>query len=211
METTHMCRMPQRGASHWRGRYDSLAFVRRQDDFSEQREGRLLSTLAHVSCFGDLQPCGLSASGICLPQNEASTAAGLITSNDSSYCSATDPRCASCSPPLNTSSICIGSDGCMCLSACEGPGWREFATEQLLRSASSQLRGHEACLLPKAGAKAPLADDSCAWDPTRSHPRSCYDCLNSPLASGQVRSCLPSRELWLASCRLTRWQSGLLF
>lgn len=196
-----MCRVPQRGSHHWRGRYESLAFV---DGCWE----RCLSTLAHVSCFGDLQLCGLSVSGVCLSQKEVKT--GLITSKESSYCSRTDPQCASCSLPLNVSSICIGHEGCVCLSACEGPSWRELATEQLLRSASFQLTDHEACLLPESGVNVSLpeqSDDSCAWDPSQSHPRSCYDCLNSPLASGQVRGGL---SVWraLAFYELTRCLSG---
>lgn len=113
----------------------------------------------------------------------------------------------------NPSTYCEGADGCVCVKACESPSWRNETLERLRNStdvpanatcpiaanvstayisSSSDSEDVSPVLMNATVKKNMYANESeCRWYQNQTYcdaPRSCYDCLNVALYSGEVRA-----------------------
>lgn len=115
----------------------------------------------------------------------------------------------------NPSKYCVGANDCVCVKVCEADNWRNEAL-QLLRNDFAVHNGSanaSTCSIAantsapiygssSSGEISPTLDnttvvkntyayqDECRWYQNQTYcdlPRSCYDCLNIPLFSGNVR------------------------
>ncbi|CAH0475999.1 unnamed protein product [Peronospora belbahrii] len=103
--------------------------------------------------------CAIDPSGVCvsLDQIESYLASQnyyippkhYYTSSEYTYCNADDSKCASCSDQWKTnfvttgspgmSSLCTGTDGCVCIADCETPNWQDMVIEGLCSSDEKSL------------------------------------------------------------------------
>uniref|UniRef100_K3X0Q5 Uncharacterized protein n=1 Tax=Globisporangium ultimum (strain ATCC 200006 / CBS 805.95 / DAOM BR144) TaxID=431595 RepID=K3X0Q5_GLOUD len=105
--------------------------------------------------------------------------------------------------PGTTIGFCTGANGCVCVAICETAHWELIALAQLPRTMNVQEEA-STCDLPSAFASEPPAntpaptipkkqvlavEDRCTWYTNQTLcglPRTCYDCLNTPLGNGQA-------------------------
>ena len=130
-----------------------------------------------------------------------SSTANYFPATNATYCRASDEACSSC--VASKSDFCVGKDGCVCVSICETAQWSIVAEAQLPYAMEAQNE-HSSCDLaanvatdtpaptpPPSQRKHVLAiEDRCTWHTNQTLcgvPRTCYDCLNVPLANGDVR------------------------
>lgn len=139
---------------------------------------------------------------------------------NSTYCEPDDAKCSTCREKSftvgnrNPSLYCTGTDDCVCVAVCESDSWRNDTLEQLRElfnetgeqpvcpiadndtysyTASSSEAGSS--LLTGSSKDVYSADDECKWYQNTTYcdtPRSCYDCLNSPVYSGQACTITPA-------------------
>ncbi|KAF1322086.1 hypothetical protein FI667_g11522, partial [Globisporangium splendens] len=172
------------------------------------------------SAMFDFKPvqrnCSHRIRGLCnnlsvyVPQQDYrlnATSRDYFPSINSTYCAATDEVCNAC---LGTvAEFCAGTDGCVCVAMCETAHWELIALTQLPHAMSFQGET-SACDLPSGFASEPPAktpapttpkkqvlavEDRCTWYTNQTLcglPRTCYDCLNTPLDNGQSCTITPS-------------------
>lgn len=137
-----------------------------------------------------------------------------------SYCALNDDVCTACvrakADVTRLSDYCVGTDGCVCVSICENAQWEMLAQAQLPSAMASEgessdcastgatePRGSAPLTPPQAFKKHELAtEDRCTWYTNQTRcglPRTCYDCLNIPLASGEVGCHTVRRAILLSS------------
>ncbi|TYZ68017.1 hypothetical protein PybrP1_007563 [[Pythium] brassicae (nom. inval.)] len=134
-----------------------------------------------------------------------------------SYCAASDAVCTEClqakGSVTHLSDYCVGKGGCVCVSICESPQWEALAQAQLPTAmvsegessvcAAAGVTGSggpsssSATLAPSRAPKKHVlaAEDRCTWYTNQTRcglPRTCYDCLNVPIASGERCTITPS-------------------
>ncbi|KAG7397249.1 hypothetical protein PHYBOEH_001061 [Phytophthora boehmeriae] len=139
---------------------------------------------------------------------------------NATYCEPTDAVCNSCKQSVfavgnrNPSAYCTGSDDCVCVAVCESDAWwndtlarlaallketNETTTCPLAANASSTSASAADASASKSLTEpvikdAYAADDECMWYQNSTlceTPRTCYDCLNTALYSGQKCTITP--------------------
>lgn len=163
-----------------------------------------------------LTPTGLcrSASAYVATQDyrrNASTSSEVnyFLAANTSYCAESDTTCAECLRAMGNgtrlSAFCVGKGGCVCVSICENVQWTMLAQAQLPTVMVSESESSSCSLVGASGSVSTLAtptpsrtprkhmlaaEDRCTWYSNQTLcglPRTCYDCLNTPIASGEVR------------------------
>lgn len=137
------------------------------------------------------------------------SAAPTLLSNSTDYCEDSDVECSVCLAQSRSSgAVCTGSAGCVCVGVCDNDpeAWNATATQLLARildgkqpsslnetDGRCQLPIDDSLLLPSPSPPAKSSSSSeneCMWHPSENgeypRPRSCYECLNEALPSGQV-------------------------
>lgn len=63
------------------------------------------------------------------PVNATMSALSVLSARNATYCGASDAACVSCYAAASNSSalLCLGANGCVCLSSCEPTHWRTRA------------------------------------------------------------------------------------
>ncbi|KAG6604665.1 uncharacterized protein IUM83_19201 [Phytophthora cinnamomi] len=138
---------------------------------------------------------------------------------NTTYCEPNDSVCNSCQETTftvgnnNPSVYCTGSNDCVCIAVCESESWwndtlarlaaylkenNETTTCPLASNSSSTSAEADASASSSetvpATKDAYAADDECMWYQNSTvcqTPRTCYDCLNSALYSGQKCTITP--------------------
>ncbi|RLN20743.1 hypothetical protein BBJ28_00001026 [Nothophytophthora sp. Chile5] len=132
---------------------------------------------------------------------------------NTTYCESDDSLCNSCRESVftvgnkNPSIYCQGADGCVCVAICESESWWNdtlarlnaslvennetvtcpLAANSSSTSASASSAASSSVIVP-ATKDVYASDDPCMWYQNSTlcqTPRSCYDCLNTALYSGQ--------------------------
>lgn len=148
------------------------------------------------------------------------------------YCAADDSECAACLQDVkSTSAVCHGASDCVCLGACAAGAWDATAELLLPVLLIDEPFNSTDCVAGVSSGNASAAidnsdhvdgstlgtatsDNECMWAAQEGASdacgtlRSCYDCLNTPLASGTVASSLTS-ECSLKSVTDTSFSSFL--
>ncbi|GMF18880.1 unnamed protein product [Phytophthora lilii] len=138
---------------------------------------------------------------------------------NTTYCEPNDSVCKSCQETTftvgnnNPSVYCTGTDNCVCVAICESESWWNDTLARLAAyleennetttcplAANSSSTSAEADASASSGITKPAtkdayaADDECMWyqNSTKCEtPRTCYDCLNTALYSGQKCTITP--------------------
>jgi hypothetical protein len=132
------------------------------------------------------------------------------------YCTEDDSECDACLQDVkSTSAVCYGASDCVCLGACAAEAWDATAELLLPVLFIDEPFNSTDCVGEVSSEDASVAIDSdqvngssqdtatsnneCMWTTQEGAGgscgtlRSCYDCLNTPLASGTVASSLMSK------------------
>ncbi|RLN44119.1 hypothetical protein BBJ29_008073 [Phytophthora kernoviae] len=139
---------------------------------------------------------------------------------NATYCEANDTVCNSCKESVftvgnrNPSAYCTGTNDCVCVAICESEAWWNDTLARLatlltetnetttcpLAANSSSTSASAADTSASKGLTEPAikdayaADDECMWYQNSTlceTPRTCYDCLNTALYSGQKCTITP--------------------
>ncbi|KAL4146563.1 hypothetical protein PRNP1_012427 [Phytophthora ramorum] len=138
---------------------------------------------------------------------------------NTTYCEPDDSVCNSCQETTftvgnkNPSVYCTGTDDCVCIAICESESWwndtlarlaallkEENETTTCPLAANSSSTSAEADASASSSLTIPIikdayaADDECMWYQNSTYcetPRTCYDCLNTALYSGQKCTITP--------------------
>lgn len=142
-----------------------------------------------------------------------STNSSALLASSSEYCELNDATCAAClDDTKSTSALCYGSGGCVCLNACADTVWSNRASQLLdvmiAQDCAQNATAIECAVVdlnssstPASSVPVPTAsatmdtkasDNRCMWETQYygdmcGRPRSCYDCLNTPV-SDMVRA-----------------------
>lgn len=189
-----------------------------------------ISQYDYTQDFRRSGPAGGPAAGFPVHYN-------YFPSANATYCATSDTLCRTCQQTAftyddhNPSTYCTGSEGCVCVKACEAPSWRNDTLERLRNS--TEIAANASCPVAlNVSTTFTVADsssadstdlsptltnatvrknvyaneDECRWYQNQSFcdvPRSCFDCLNVRLYSGQVRVLEP--PLGVASLSTDSW------